>query len=204
MSAKDLLVLETGAIVTGANSYADLTMGNAYHATRLYSDAWVNANDDLKAQALMMATATIDANTAFEGKKRHFTQPLCWPRVLVPNDDSLFAGYPDAFFISWSGWGYGSAGWGGWCRSYLPNNIVAPQVIAATCQMALELLARNRTAEDPTTGIKSLGIGQGAISITFDASDRRAVIPDTVRVYLLQLGEIRGPNSMQKKIVRVQ
>jgi hypothetical protein len=196
-----LLVLETGCIVPGANSYASLEQGNAYHATRLYSDAWTLSTPDTKSLALMMATSVIDANTAFEGRKRHLHQPLNWPRAYVPNDDSLLgSGYPACFFFGWPGW---TPNWGGWLYGYLPCDKVPPQVIAATCQMALELLLRNRTQEDPTKGVRSFNIGQGAISFTFDASDRRQVIPDTVKVYLLQVGSVRSPSPSFKKVVRV-
>jgi len=60
------LILETGAGLANANSYATVAESDAYHDGHLYATAWTGATSGNKAAALVMATRLIDA----DNKKR--------------------------------------------------------------------------------------------------------------------------------------
>ena len=61
------LIKEDGTGKADANSYADVTDGDAYHDGHLYATAWTGATADSKAAALVMATRLIDSQFQFNG-----------------------------------------------------------------------------------------------------------------------------------------
>lgn len=173
------LILEDGTGKADANSYASVAEGNAYHDAHLYSDAWTTANDARKAVALVMATRSLNAAVEWFGMRGGALQALEWPRYGVERKDVGDIG----------------ATW--------PENAVPVPVKNATCELARELLSANRTADADTRGIAELGLGQGAISIKFDASDRAGVLPDEVLRLIVGLGRARGSKSATVKVRRV-
>ena len=77
------LVKETGAGLAGANAYADVADGDAYHEGHVAASAWTEATSTQKAAALVMATRLIDACWRFQGCRAVSGQALAWPRVSV-------------------------------------------------------------------------------------------------------------------------
>lgn len=76
------LVLETGAVVAGANSYATEAMADTYFDNRANND-WLDSEED-KEGALIRATAAIDAKYRhrFPGYRVSAReQTLEWPRL---------------------------------------------------------------------------------------------------------------------------
>lgn len=67
-------------LVKGQNSYVDMEEANAYFVDRLDAEAWTEASDTEKEQALITATALLDE---FEwiGQVVDPLQPLAFPRV---------------------------------------------------------------------------------------------------------------------------
>ena len=78
----------TTALV-GRNSYVDLDTANEIAAQRLHNVAWVAANDDARARAIITATALLD-RLRWQGRPLAPTQSLAWPRVA----DGCPPGYP--------------------------------------------------------------------------------------------------------------
>ena len=74
------LIKEDGTGRADANSYANVTDGDAFHAGHLYATAWTGATADNKAAALVMAARVIDAEFQFNGVKASAAQALQWPR----------------------------------------------------------------------------------------------------------------------------
>lgn len=88
-------------IVVGENSYLDLDEANAYFAERLYNDAWISATDDMKAQALIMATRRIDS-LPLRGSKADRDQHLAFPRHMIkPITSQCQPAYPGYVEIKW-------------------------------------------------------------------------------------------------------
>ena len=79
------LVVETGAIVSGANTYISLDYADTYHANLGRAD-WANADEDTRKAALTNGTRNLDAKYAGKWIGRQtdnnssVEQVLAWPR----------------------------------------------------------------------------------------------------------------------------
>lgn len=120
------LVVETGSVVEGAESYVDVAAADIYHANR-GNTAWAALNAASKEQALRKATAFIDGKYRLRWKGGRVTsiQPLCWPRWGVEDEEG--------FFI--------------W------NSTIPPRLKDAVCEAALRSLTSD-LVEDVDTSIK--------------------------------------------------
>lgn len=91
------LIVETGAIVAGANSYIDVAFADAYLAITGNASVWAAATTEQKETALQYATRLIDQSFRFEGTK---LGGLAWPRSrcwdLVEGSYVPANGIPDA------------------------------------------------------------------------------------------------------------
>lgn len=82
-----------------ANSYVDVSMADAYFATRPYATAWTSITGptmaDTKAALVVEATRRIDERP-FHGLRQSSTQALAWPRLAVFDVETgaLVEGYP--------------------------------------------------------------------------------------------------------------
>jgi len=77
------------ALVLNTNSYVSIADADTYFETRIDSANWVDAEDEIKEQALVTATALIDDNS-WIGSAVSSSQALAWPRKnAIYNDDRL-------------------------------------------------------------------------------------------------------------------
>jgi len=67
------------ALVLNTNSYVLIADADTYFETRIDSANWVDAEDEIKEQALVTATAMIDDNS-WIGSAVSSSQALAWPR----------------------------------------------------------------------------------------------------------------------------
>jgi hypothetical protein len=134
------LIKEDGTGKADANAYANAADGDAYHAGHLYATAWTAATTGLKEAALVMATRLIDAYIDFGGKKATSGQALQWPRAGCVNPDEPRG----PVGLTWFG--------GSGC---FEGTVVPAVVVAATCEMARELLISDRTRPPLGEGLKS-------------------------------------------------
>ena len=74
------LIIEDGSRVTGANSYADVSTVDAYHAAR-GNAAWTG--DDTAKEAAILRAMTYIETLPWHGVKATQTQPLEWPRAYM-------------------------------------------------------------------------------------------------------------------------
>src|ERR1700690_2051065 len=81
------LIKEDGTGMADANSYADVSDGDAYHDGHLYATAWTGATAANKAVALVMASRLIDLQYQFNGLRSVDSQALQWPRVNCLDPD---------------------------------------------------------------------------------------------------------------------
>ena len=83
-------VVETGAGVANANSYASVAAADGYVADRGIA-AWTALTTSDKQQALIKATDYLEATyrDAWKGTRVTSTQPLSWPRTNVIVDGFL-------------------------------------------------------------------------------------------------------------------
>lgn len=79
------LIVETGAGLATANSYATAAEATAYFDALSTATAWSNATTDNKEKALRMATQWLDTTygQVWIGTRESSTQALDWPRVYA-------------------------------------------------------------------------------------------------------------------------
>ena len=158
------LTKEDGTGKIAANSYADVTDGDAYHEGHLYATAWTGATADNKAAALVMATRVIDAEFQFNGVKASPWQALQWPRFDCRDPDAL-----------------AQSGDGAVADNFVPKNVVD-----ATCELARELLVQDRTAAPPGEGIASDWTATAGKK--YSKTDVRPILPRLVQSLLSKYG----------------
>lgn len=145
-------------------SYSSLVEAENYHAGRLHNDVWTQASDDDKRKALVMASRVLDATYEWVGVRCNYSpdhQFLDWPReiaTLVEFEDRYFDG----------------------C-------VIPLEIKHATAEMAMSLLAVDRTAVTDVAvgGIDKISVG--TISLEFseqhtasDSAQRPQTVPDYV------------------------
>lgn len=144
------LVLETGAGLANANSYATAAEGDSYHDAHLYATDWTGATSSTKETALVWATRLLDEQIDWAGAKQSREQALAWPRVGVVD-----------------------------CEGHSIDSDQVPAKVKNACaEMARYLIGENRTLENDTRGIAFMGAG--SLQITPNVSDRKGVLPDSV------------------------
>jgi hypothetical protein len=168
------LIKETGAGLTDANAYANAADGDAYHAGHLYATAWTAASAANKDAALVMATRLIDGEYQFAGWKTSATQALQWPRASCLDPDAADAD--------------------------VPADTVPPAVVAATCELARELLVADRTAAPPGEGLKYESVG--TTQTGYDKTDKRPVIPPVAQALLGKFGTLLNRRSGAVRLMR--
>ena len=180
------LVKETGAGLPNANSYASAADGDSYHDGHLYASTWTGASTANKEKALVMASRLIDASYQFHGFQASLSQALQWPRVLAYN--------PDARSVP-------AAAWGSPAAAYFAADAIPPDLVKATCEMARELIAQDRTAAPEGEGVSQFTL-VGALSLTFDKSDRMPVIAHLAQSFLSKLGCLISERRGVARLVR--
>lgn len=168
------LIQEDGTGKADANSYAAVADGDAYHDGHLYATAWTAATTENKEKALVFATRLLDAELRFKGVKASTTQALQWPRAECRDPD----GADD-----------------------LASDAVPSAVVQATCEMARELLVKDRTAAPPGEGLKYLNVG--STQTGYDKSDTPPVITRVAQAMLAKLGSLLKAKSGAVNLVRV-
>ncbi len=181
------LIKEDGTGQTDANTYANVTDGDAYHEGHLYGSAWTDATTGNKETALVMATRLIDALWHFRGFKTHDTQALQWPRELAKDDDKLKSPVLVTLLNR---------------QSYFANDAVPVTLVNATIETARALIEQDRTADPDGEGIAKLGL-VGTLNVTFDKQDRLPVIPHVAQAMLAKLGELQSGGAGSVRLTRV-
>ena len=168
------LIKETGAGLSNANAYADVTDGDAYHDGHLYASAWTGATTESKTAALVMASRLIDAEYQFGGVRAIAGQALAWPRRVCPDPET---------------------------GDMLAFNAIPKPVVEATCELARELLIVDRTASPAGEGLSYQNVG--STQTGYNKADTRPVIPAVVQAMLAKFGSLIKAKSGAVRLVRV-
>lgn len=168
------VVKEDGTGKVDANSYASVVDGDAYHDGHLYASAWTVATEENRAKALVFATRLIDAEYKFKGVRANSTQALQWPRAGCRDPDGT---------------------------DYLARDVVPSAVVNATCEMARELLIKDRTVAPVGEGLKYQNVG--STQTGYDKTDTPPVITRVAQAMLAKLGSLLKARSGAVRLVRV-
>lgn len=202
-----VITKEDGSGKVNANSYADVADADAYHLGHLYASAWNAAGDDRAAAALVMATRLIDVSYRFGGWKAMSGQALQWPRMNCREPDgatAIFhasdyypAGAPEVIVVP--------AGPGQVkiieAVQTVPADVVPKAIVEATCELARELLVRDRTAAPAGEGLKYQN--EGSTQTGYDKTDTPPVIPKLVQAMLSKYGSLISAKSGTVNLIRV-
>jgi hypothetical protein len=180
------LIKEDGSGMANANSYANAADGDTYHEGHLYATAWTGATSASKEAALVMATRVIDALFRFNGFKRMATQGLQWPRRECRDPDAQNGIVPGLLLIR---------------GPFLDETKVPAVVVQATCEMARELLAGDRTGDPDGAGMLQINL-TGSLTAIFDTAHPRPVVPRLVRAMLAPLGSVLEGGGGEVRLVR--
>jgi hypothetical protein len=136
------LTVETGAIVTGAESYISAADATTYHTAR-GNTLWTGT-DAVKEAALRRAAAYLDGHyrKRWKGQKVYpLTQAMEWPRAGVKVvDEQIYYDVPPSFYDSeYSG--------------FLAITTIPQRLKDAQCELALRALSGDLAA-DATAGVK--------------------------------------------------
>lgn len=156
------LVAEDGTGVSGANSYATVANADTFFEGQIYKDQWIRASAAQKAQALGMATSTLDTLVAWDGTKKDKDNALEWPRTGVFEKNG--------FSVS--------------------DTTIPAFLKEATYLTALSFLEDNRREEYGDAGVDEITIE--GINMKFNKTDRSGVLPHYVMMIVEDYGRIKG------------
>jgi hypothetical protein len=139
------LVVETGAGISGADSYASVAVIDAYWGNRQHTafyTAWNAASAEVKEGAAREASEYLDARlaTSYRGIRKGYLQGLEWPRSEARDDDDFD----------------------------LPA--LPPQLIKATCELASRAVTKPLLPDTALKGVitkKSSKAGPAATSTDY-------------------------------------
>lgn len=80
------LIPETGAVVSGANCFVDLTAADSYFALRANA-TWAAATTAAKEAAIIRGADFLCQAYRFKGARYQQAQALCWPRIGASDAD---------------------------------------------------------------------------------------------------------------------
>lgn len=122
-----------------ADSYASVAEADAYHAARLFVQAWTGADTTTKEAALKMAARLLDVSFVWTGTAVDGTQALCWPRsgMLTRN-------------------GYAIA-----------TTTVPGELKAAQAEFARQLIVADRSADNDVLKQSISSLRAGPVALTF-------------------------------------
>ncbi len=180
-----MIVVEDGTGLSDSVSFASVAEFNAYCAARLYSSDALAATDDDKEKGLQMASRLLDSSVEWKGQRKVVTQALGWPRMYaVQAALTVGFGYGLGFGFSYGFYPYQFG------ATFYDDASVPKGIKDATCELAITLLKADRTADAPGKGIKSFGVGQNAVSVTFDPKDARELLTDAVYLLVRPFGSV--------------
>jgi hypothetical protein len=135
---------------TTSNSYATLAEAQAYMATHMYGGAWLELDEEVQEQTLMMATRQLE-QLCYLGTKATAEQALKFPRVGLKMD-----GHP------------------------VPSDVVPNEMKAAECEQARLNATTDPTAplDAEMQGLKR--IQAGSVELEFKDGVKTQGVPSTV------------------------
>jgi hypothetical protein len=156
------------ALVVGTNSYVDVATADTYFEHAIHAAAWVAATDELKANALVSATRSLDRQD-WEGEKYQESQTLDFPRSGLTDSE-------------------GNA---------VDETLVPQEIKDATCEYGLALIEDPTLAGQSNTGsnIKRLKAGSAEIEYIRGTNGQRfpTIVFELIGPWLSGTSTYSGP-----------
>ncbi len=147
------LVVEDGTGLSTANTYATVAAADTYHAARLHTRDWDQADTPTRNRALTWATRLLDEQVRWRGDRMSTTQALEWPRanVLVRDRDA-----------------------------YLSSDAVPTWLRDATAEFARHLIAGDRTKAVEQQRVTSRSGSSASVGLGPKDRQHLAIVPPAV------------------------
>jgi hypothetical protein len=162
------LVVENGTGKTNSNSYCTVEEADEYHLSRFNSASWQNTTSHTRETALVWATRLLDESVDWAGEAANTDQALGWPRIGVQEKNHY---------------------------QYFDHNEIPTWLKNATAELARYLINEDRTAEPDDSGYSSIKVGP--ISLEIDKSDRKSILPRSVKNMVSHYAHIYGEGTIR-------
>jgi hypothetical protein len=136
-----------------ANSYLTRAEADTYFESRLHTDDWNDASTATKDKAIVMATRLLDSMYDWVQFPTDQTQALQWPRVGVVDFNEL---------------------------EYIEDNVIPDRLKWATAELAMLLIAEDRTLDYDVESKGVSSFSAGPVSFSFKSGVYSKIIPDSV------------------------
>jgi len=149
-----------------SNSYVTLEEAQAYMATNMYGAAWLELDEEVQEQTLMMATIQVDS-ICYLGQKATAEQSLKWPRTGLTYD-----GHP------------------------LPSDIVPREVKIAVCEQAKLATASDPSVPQDAEVQGLEKVKAGSVEVWFHEGVKSKPVPSTVSGLIPQAWRCPTPEEL--------
>lgn len=157
-----------------SNSYASVEQANAYNSGHVSGAAWDDATTDQKNRALVTATRLLDEHVEWKGEVATDEQRLLWPRSGMYSEGGV----------------------------EIAADELPAKLVEATAELARQLLASDRTADDDVATKGVTRLRAGSVDMSFSGLKTPNVIPDAVYFMVRTWGETRRRSQTSVKLVR--
>lgn len=174
------LVKETGAQVTGANTYVTEEEADTFFEGEADATSWSASTSDAKVVALAQAARILERQFSWKGRRTTpESQPMQWPRDGVKESDR-----------------------------YVDTDEIPSAIPDAQCLIARAIIDNGGAFErgDQAGGMSGIKLGQGALELTYATdstrtnSSDRTVVTSEVRAMLATYGSfLQGRGTVPVK-----
>ena len=144
------VIVETGAIIANANSYASILTIDAYVLTNPHDSTWSALSAAAKNGYAVMSCRVLNEQMDWDGWQSDADQALDLPRsgMVDKNGNSI------------------------------DNDEIPADVVNAQCELARLLAIEDRTSDPGTAGFKQIEVG--SINLVIDKADRVPILAQSV------------------------
>ena len=153
------VIVETGAGISGANSYRSTADIDAWGLTNPHDTTWSALTDAQKNGYAVMACRVLNEQMDWDGWQTDDEQALDLPRSGMTDKNG----------------------------NSIDSDEIPTEIQNAQCELARLLAISDRTADNDMKGFKQIGVG--SINLVADKADRPAVMADAVWNMLKCYGE---------------
>ena len=162
------VTVETGAGISGANSYVSVATITAWVLTNPHDSTWADLTAAQMNGYAVMSCRVLNEQIDWDGWQTDADQALDLPRSGMVDKN-------------------GNA---------IDNDEIPTEVQNAQCELARLLAERDRTADPDTAGFKQIGVGP--INLVIDKADRAPVLPDAVWNMVKYFGDKANPKGVSR------
>jgi hypothetical protein len=182
------VTIQADPSLAGYNCFCTLAEATDYHASRLHNESWTNASSTDKSMALVWASRNLSI-LEWKGARTSGTQLLAFPRVGLSYSEDGTALSSEVY----------DGGLGYYTIITVPSTIPPTEIKNAAAEMALWLIASDKTAESDLAGFKLLKVD--SITIEPLAKDRPDWFVEPVRNLCKKF--LKNSNKYNAPVVRV-